>query len=133
MPTNEHRILDAAVKALKRTTGLDAQIHAAIVGQDRAADVIFELATDRRKHRFHAEVKAVDRFETPAMIKAQGKVHHKPPLLVAPYITREVAERCRKLHLAFIDTAGNAYLEGPGLLIYVVGQPRPAELRQDRF
>jgi hypothetical protein len=37
------------------------------------------------------------------------------------------------LHLPFIDTAGNAYLEGPGLLIYVIGQPRPAELRQDRF
>jgi hypothetical protein len=32
-----------------------------------------------------------------------------------------------------IDTTGNAYLEGPGLLIYVVGQPRPAELKQDRF
>src|ERR1700677_4176396 len=62
MRTKEHRILDAAVKALKRTTGLDAQIHAATGGPDRAADVIFELAADRRKHRFQAEVKAVDRF-----------------------------------------------------------------------
>jgi len=133
MTTNEHRILDAAVKALKRTTGLDAQIHAATGGQDRAADVIFELAADRRTHRFQAEVKAVDRFETPAMIKAKDKVHREPPLLVAPYITREVAERCRQLHLPFIDTAGNAYLEGPGLLVYVVGNTKPIELRQDQF
>jgi hypothetical protein len=133
MTTNEHRILDTAVKALKRTTGLAAQIHAATGGQDRAADVIFELAADRRKHRFQAEVKAVDRFETPAMIKAQDKVHREPPLLVAPYITRKVAERCRQLHLPFIDTAGNAYLEGPGLLVYIVGNTKPIGLRQDHF
>src|ERR1700693_1824203 len=56
MPTNEHRILDAALKALKRTTGLDAQIHAATAGQDRATDAIIELTTNQRKHRFRAAV-----------------------------------------------------------------------------
>jgi hypothetical protein len=133
MPTNEHRILDAALKALKRTTGLDAQIHAATTGQDRATDAIIELTANQRKHRFRAAVKVVDRFETPAIIKAHGKAHHEPPLLVAPYITREVAERCRQLHLPFIDTAGNAYLEGRGLLVYVVGNTKPIEFRQENF
>ena len=65
MPTDEHRILDAALKALKRTTGLDAQIHAATAGRDRATDAIIELTTNQRKHRFRAEVKAVDRFDDP--------------------------------------------------------------------
>src|SRR2546428_13027792 len=133
MTTNEQRILHAAGQALKRTTGLDAEIHPIPAGQNRAADAIFELATNQRKHRFRAEVKAVDRFETPALIKAQSKAHREPTLLVAPYITREVAERCRDLHLPFIDTAGNAYLEAPGLLVYVVGQQRPADVRPDRF
>jgi len=133
MTTNEHRILDAAGQALKRTTGLDADIHPAPVGQDRAADAILELATNQRRHRFRVEIKAVDRFETPALIKAQGQAHREPPLLVAPYITREVAERCRQLHLPFIDTAGNAYLEGPGLLVYVIGNNKPADLRKDHF
>jgi hypothetical protein len=133
MKTNEDRILDAAVKALKRTTGLDARIYTPTARPDRAVDVIIELATDRRKHRFHAEVKAVDRFETAAMIKAQGKADREPPLLIAPYITREVAERCRQLHLPFIDTAGNAYVEGPELLVYVVGNTKPVELRQEHF
>src|SRR3989442_138301 len=114
MATDEQRILHAAGQALKRTTGLDTEIHPVPPGHNGAADAIFELATNRHKHRFRAEVKAVDRFETPALLKAQGKVHREPPLLVAPYITREVAECCRQLHLAFIDTAGNAYLEGPG-------------------
>jgi hypothetical protein len=133
MTTNEQRILHAAGQALKRTTGLDAEIHPIPAGQNRAADAIFELAMNQRKHRFRAEVKAVDRFETPALIKAQGKAHREPTLLVAPYITREVAERCRQLHLPFIDTAGNAYLEAPGLLVYVIGNNKPAELRQGQF
>jgi hypothetical protein len=133
MTTNEHRILHAAGQALKRTTGIDAEIHPAPAGQNRAADTIFELATNQRKHRFRAEVKAVDRFEIPALINAQRKGHREPPLLVAPYITREVAEHCRQLHLPFIDTAGNAYLEGPGLLVYVIGNTKPIEFRQDHF
>ena len=54
-------------------------------------------------------------------------------MLVAPYITREVSERCRQLHLPFIDTAGNAYLEAPGLLVYVIGNTKPAEFRRDHF
>lgn len=133
MTTNEHRILDAAGQALKRTAGLEAKVHPVPTGQARAIDAIIELATNKCKYRFRAEVKTVDRFETPALIKAQGPAHREPILLVAPYITREVAERCRQLHLPFIDTAGNAYLEGPGLLVYVIGNNKPAELRRDHF
>ena len=133
MPTTEHRILDAALKALQRTAGLHAQIHAAPASHDRAAEAVVEFTANRRKYCFRAEVKTVDRFATPAMIKAQGTAEREQPLLVAPYITREVAERCRQLDLPFIDTAGNAYFEGPGLLVYVVGQARPADLHQDSF
>jgi hypothetical protein len=88
---------------------------------------------DGHKHQFCAQVKTVDRFETPAALIAHGKSLPKPPLLVAPYITRDVAERCRQLRCPFIDTAGNAYLEAPGLLIYVVGQGRPVELRRGSY
>jgi hypothetical protein len=133
MTTTERGILHAARQALKQTTGIHLEIHRALDGQDRAADAIVDLLVEHRQHRFRAEVKTVDRFATPALIKAQGKKWPEPPLLVAPFITREVAERCRHLHLPFIDTAGNAYLEGPGLFIYVVGQPRPAERREGSF
>lgn len=50
------------------------------------------------------------------------KDYDAPGLLVAPYITPGVAEQCRALDLPFIDTAGNAYLHAPGLLIFVKGQ-----------
>jgi len=132
MTTTERRILHAAGQGLKQTTGIDAEIHPAPTG-DRDADAIVDLLVERRKHRFRAAVKTVDRFATPALIKAQDQERRHPTLLVAPFITREVAERCRQLHLPFIDTAGNAYLEGRGLFIYVVGQPRPAERREGNF
>ena len=118
--TIEHRVLRAAGQALKRTTGIEAAIHEV----NRAPEL--DLMMGRRKYRFRAEVKTIDRFATPGLIKAQTRRRREPVLLVAPFITREVAEYCRQLHLPFIDTAGNAYLEAPGLLIYVVGQGRPA-------
>lgn len=133
MTTHQRRILDTAVAALGRTTRIEAYIQPATLGRHRATDAMVAVEAGRRKHIFGAEVKTVDRFATPAIVKSQGKALREPPLLVAPYITREVAEHCRHLRLPFIDTAGNAYLEAPGLLVYVVGRARLAELRQDNF
>jgi hypothetical protein len=133
MTTTEHRILHAAGQAFTQTTGISAKIRPTPTGHNRGADAMVDFLVGRRKHRFRAEVKTVDRFATPALIQAQGRKWPEPPLLVAPFITREVAERCRQLHLPFIDTAGNAYLEGPGLFIYIVGRPRPAERREGKF
>lgn len=48
--------------------------------------------------------------------------YDEPGLLIAPRITPEIAERCRELDIPFIDTAGNAYLHAPGLLVFVKGQ-----------
>ena len=131
MTTQEQRILNAAVVALERTTGIHARVRRTRAGRNGLADAIVEIEMDRRKRRFGAEVKTVDQFETPAIVKARDL--REPHLLAAPYITREVAERCRQLHLPFIDTAGNAYLEGTGLLVYVVGQARPPELHHNQY
>lgn len=45
-----------------------------------------------------------------------------PALLVTDYLTPPMAERLRDQKQQFADTAGNAYLEGPGLLVYVIGR-----------
>jgi hypothetical protein len=133
MTTQQERILDTAVVALERTTGINARVHPVTVGRHRETDAIIEVEMGHRKHRFGVVVKAVDRFATPAIISAQGGALREPLLLVAPYITRDVAERCRQLRLSFIDTAGNAFLEAPGSFVCVVGQTRPVELRKQNF
>jgi len=134
MKNQETRVLNAAIAALHRTTGLEARIltREPPTRGDRA-DALLEIKADRRAYRFFAEVKTVDRFETPAQVKARLARLNGAPILVAPFITREIAERCRELRVAFMDTAGNAYLEGRGLLVWVVGQQRPVEMKRRRF
>jgi hypothetical protein len=126
-------VLEAALAALTRTTGLAARVVAPGRRHPAHADALLEIRAEGRTFRFVAEVRAVDRFETPAQVKRQFTGHAVPPLLVAPYITPGTAERCRNLRLAFMDTAGNAYLERPGLLVWVIGQERPTELKRHRF
>jgi hypothetical protein len=60
----------------------------------------------------------------------------RPALLVTDYLTPQVAETLREQHQQFADAAGNAYLEAPGLLVYVTGRklrerqtpPRPNKI-----
>lgn len=44
-----------------------------------------------------------------------------PRLLIADHITPPVAQRLHEQGVPFLDAAGNAYLEQPGLLVWVVG------------
>lgn len=51
----------------------------------------------------------------------------RQPLLVADYITPQMAETLQAQQVEFVDTAGNAYLHKPPLLIRVTGKPRKDE------
>src|SRR5579862_9580089 len=126
-------IIGSALTALNRATGLAAVVTREPYSADRGIDALVKIRTDQGDRRFVVEVKAVDRFQTPAQVKAQLAAYAELPLLIAPFISKETAEHCRNLHLSFIDTAGNAYLEAPGLYVYITGQPRPHEVRESRF
>jgi hypothetical protein len=43
-------------------------------------------------------------------------------LLVADYVAPPMADKLREFKIAFLDTAGNAYLDRPPLLVWVKGQ-----------
>src|ERR1039458_5754262 len=127
-------ILDTALAAFRRITGLPVLvIHEPQSAVDRGVDALIKIQTDGGERKFAVEIKAVDRFQTPAQVKAQLGNHRELPLLVAPFISRETAEHCRNLHLSFLDTAGNAYLDAPGLYVYITGQPRPKDARESKF
>jgi hypothetical protein len=51
-------------------------------------------------------------------------------LLVADYVTPAMAETLRAAHIAFVDLAGNVYLELPGHTYYVIGR-KPAKKSDD--
>lgn len=124
MSQNDLSLLQHAFDALRRTTGFEGRLVATqVAGQDgQRADTVVEIVAEGKRHRYVIALKRIDRFATLGMVKHQLERYDQPGLLVAPYITPEVAERCRELHIPFIDTAGNAYLHEPGLLVFVKGQ-----------
>lgn len=122
-------LLGHALEALARQTGMKARV----LDLDRTKppfDAVVALATAKQTYKFAVEIRNnLDRFETLHQIRALLPANPKQNLLiVAPYITQQLAERCRELDMCFADTAGNAYLYGPGLHVYITGRPKPPEL-----
>jgi hypothetical protein len=120
----EINILDHALRALKRTTGLTAELvqrqPKALKGY--APDAAIEIKEGRKRFPFFAEIKAVDRAVALAAVKNRLEPYGRKGVLIAPYLTAELARHCRdRLDLQFIDTAGNAYLRTTGLYVFVRG------------
>lgn len=126
----EHRLLENALAALTRTTGFNAAIitHERKRATGAHPDAVVQIEANGKRFRFLAEIKTVDRAVALAAAKHQLEPYGNRGVLVAPYLTAELANHCRnELDLHFIDTAGNAYLRAPGLHIFVRGE-RPQAL-----
>ena len=133
----EKQILDRALEALERETGLHTKV---LQWEPRfgpnytlGPDAIVEVADNQRTYQFAAEIKLnLDRFDTLhhlQHLRAHARGAARLPLLVAtPFITTQLAERCREMGICFADIAGNAYLKAPGLHIHVTGKRRPLEI-----
>lgn len=134
----EATLLDRAIGAL-RGHGLDVAVQnqPKQLGRQIDADAWLRVAKDKQHIDYVVEAK---RAVAPATLGAvvtqlrQDAVAAKRPLLlVTYYVTPPMAEKLRTLEQQFVDVAGNAYLEGPGVLVYVTGrkgedlqgEPRP--------
>jgi hypothetical protein len=116
----DQEVLQLAIAAFEAATGLHAQ-----TADLAKPEVLLGITAEGRTVRFAAAVKTIDRFQTLGTLKAKTDNAPYPPLLIAPHINAETAEQCRALRLPFIDTAGNAYIEAPGLFVFVTGRRRP--------
>lgn len=123
LPEREHKLLEDALGAFTRATGLQA---ATLPMEHKAAegpDAVIEVRGPGKPLQLVVEIKAVDRAIALATAKQQLEAFGKPGVLVTPYLTAELATHCRaKLDLQFLDTAGNAYLRGPGLYVFIRGE-----------
>lgn len=131
--TRARQIIDRALAKITGETGLRAKIIKWEPHLDHQAripvDALIEINGQQQSHRFAVEAKNIDRFETVHQIRTFWPKGKTPLVLVAPYITPKIAERCREIEMYFADTAGNMYLRGPGLHIYVTGKSKPPELQ----
>lgn len=126
----EKDMLDQAIDALRQAAGLDIQVvEYEPAARHARADAYINIVHNNNHYEFVVEVKNVDRFATVAQVKHQLEGYDKAPLLIAPKLTDAAANNCKELGLNFIDLAGNAYINEPGLLIFVKGQKQ--ELHQN--
>jgi hypothetical protein len=93
------------------------------------ADGAIQIDANGKRFRFFAQIKNVDRPVALAAAKHQVEAYGARGILVAPYLTAELADHCRHNDLNFIDAAGNAYLRAPGLFVFVRGERPRTPLR----
>ncbi len=130
--TQEIALIQQAAAALRRS-GLGARAAKGPRGAaERGAGAWLRVGKGKQNIAYRVEVK---RGVTPATLGAivaqlrdlAGRTS-RPILLVTDYLTPPVAEKLRAHEQQFVDAAGNAYLEGPGLLVYATGR-RPQARR----
>ena len=118
--TEEQQILARALEAFQQVTAGAATLLATRIRLPQAeADARIRLATGAER------LVEVKRNLTPATLGAalaQLARFGEPAMLVTRYVTPPLAERLKELDVAFLDTAGNAYLNTPELFVYVTGR-----------
>jgi hypothetical protein len=127
----EGKLVERALDTL-RNLGVEAHVDRDRP-KDRCVDYTATLRRGARRAPFQIEVKRAMRPSTlgPVLLKLQGL---KPPaLLLTDYVTPQMAKLLRDAGIAFADTAGNAYLEFAGNILYVTGnvpeqRPRPEKV-----
>ncbi|MGS0740868.1 type IV toxin-antitoxin system AbiEi family antitoxin [Glaciimonas sp. GG7] len=120
----EKELTTAALSALRTTAGITGRILATQkrISPHYIADAVITLQVGDDQYEYVVECKSfLDRKIIIANVKAQLENMTSKGLLIVPYLSAEMAEYCRSIHLEFIDTVGNVYLNAPGLYVFVKG------------
>jgi hypothetical protein len=125
--TPEAALLKAALAASKAALGLHwTVLNKPARRQATAADTRLELRYAGKTLKYVAEVKRRLRPATLGVVIHQLAAHGDHALLVTDHVTPPLADQLRAQGVQFIDTAGNAFLNTPPLLIWVKGE-KPAD------
>ncbi len=121
----EQTLLDAAVEA---AAGLGVTVQ--VVQRDpqlgRArADALVRVTHGGQEVLYAVAVRRTLHPATLGAALQQLERLGQQAMLVTDYVTPALADELKARHIAFLDTAGNAYFEQPPLLIWVKGQ-KPA-------
>ncbi len=125
--TQRGDILDAAIGAIHRETGLQLDIVRRDAGkEDKRIDAIIQMPD--KGTRLVAEVKKWTAQANLGAVINQIKQIAEPGqgILVADYINPNMGEKLKKVDIQFMDVVGNAYINQPPVYIYIKGnKPEP--------
>lgn len=118
MDARTENLLNAALATAERL-GVPATLERVL---DDAADAVIQIGRGRQTKTYLAEVKRGLRPATLGAALHQIERYDKPGLLIADYVTPPMAEKLKARGIAFLDAAGNAFLDQPPIYIWVKGE-----------
>jgi hypothetical protein len=118
----ETTMLDTALGTL-RLLGLEVDIIGQEIQLGRArADAQIRLRFGGQEVRYAVQTRRGLRQDMLDDLQRALDPLGEEALLVADYLAPDLAHALKRRHIAFLDTAGNAYLERPPLLIWIEGK-----------
>lgn len=145
MNADRNRIEDAmlhkALSIFHNNTGLKFNVEGTRFVNERGgeADAFLRLAFPGTDRQFVVEIKA--RLTRAVLLLTMDKLANAYPgqqcMIITEYVNPVMAERLRDHEIAFIDLAGNAYVNLPPVFIYIKGnkpeETLPAQTRNRAF
>jgi hypothetical protein len=118
-------ILDAAKLAFEEIIGCKMQIMEAAPEGDKQTDAFLQINTPEvTTKKYFVEIKAKITKATLCYATERIRCFENPAILVTRHVTPQMAERLKTMDIAFIDMAGNGYINDPPIFIYVTGNKR---------
>lgn len=116
----EHQMVTDALAALQNATGLQATfLRDKAMTPDVVGDAEVKIGTGPP---LVVECRRQLRPANLGMLVAPLKRAGYPVLLVTEHVNPAMAERLKEMEVQFLDTVGNAYVQTPELLIFIVGR-----------
>jgi hypothetical protein len=115
----DKELIEEALNALKRL-GVIVRVERRAVKVNPDTGIAFQL--EAKTVRYTAMTKRGLRPATMGAVVQQIQRLGDKALLIADYVTPQLADALRNHGIAFIDTAGNAYISNPPIFIWVKGE-----------
>ena len=118
---NEDEIIREAVARLQKL-GFSVQLRTHPWTED--SGVVLEVHRGDRSLHLRGNVRRGVRREAVGVVAGRHRTDPSTRILIADLITPAVAEDLRRAGVQFVDTAGNAFLDAPGLYVWVSGNTK---------
>jgi len=124
--TTETQLLDTVLAQVAKF-GVTATVEQRDIKiADREVDAYVRIGRGQKTRVYAVEVKKGLRPATLGAVLHQIEQAGKPPLIITDYVTPPLAEKLKARNIAFLDAAGNAYLDQPPVYVWIKGE-RPLE------
>lgn len=99
------------------------------VATGKAAGGVFRYLVEEKRHLRHLDVAVViEQLKRRRAALSSGQAGDGI-LVLAPHVRRQHAAAFEREEIDYVDLAGNAHLQAPGLFVHVEGRPPPKEHR----